>query len=71
MKNVLYIVLLVIGFAVGAFVLTYVSLFSGWKFMMLCFVVWAALSVMQIAKLKKAGSAHDRKSAERVSPSLC
>ena len=29
--------------------------------MMLCFVVWAALSVMQIAKLKKASSAHDRK----------
>ena len=65
MKNVLYILMLVIGFALGAYVLTFVSFASNWKFMLLYFVVWAVLSVMQIKKLKQADSAEDRKKLKK------
>ena len=65
MKKVLYILLLVIEFALGAFVLTYISFFSSWKFMLLYFVVWAVLSGMLIAKLKKADSDEDRKKLKK------
>ena len=54
MKKALYIILLALEFVVGALLLSFMTFFSGWKALLLGFVVWAVLSGLLIAKLKKA-----------------
>ena len=54
MKKALYIILLIVEFLLGAFVLSYMALFTTWHFLFLFFAVWAALTVLILVKLKKA-----------------
>ena len=60
MKKGLYITLMAVEFILGAFVLSFIALFTGWTFLFLFFVLWAVFTVLLLVRLKKAEGDEDR-----------
>ena len=60
MKKALYILLLAVEFVLGSLFLSFIAIYTGWTFLFLAFAVWAVLSGLLLAKLKKADDAKQR-----------
>ena len=54
LKKALYVFLLLVEFLLGAYILAMITFYTGQLYLLLSVVIWAVLTIMLLAKMRKA-----------------